>query len=1216
MHQGPLLLGVPPFCSAIWPEGLCFHTSKDQAVRFEKKSPLKSDKKVPPKTPKKGVVGYNKKSALLEDAITQMNAGKYGRASSVLKELLALDPQNAEARRLFATLHLRLGSLLSARTAFEALAREAMERQDYWLAESLLREYLAAGPRCVPFLEMLGNVYEAKGDVMAAVAEYGKAVEVLLEDPDSERPTHAGDLYERIRSLAAGSPVAFRLAAMFDSVTGQALPPTAQALVPATDANGDIAVQATDNQADHAEAVPLVEATEDLSLPSPTEPVATVLPEEALAKVDPSPVAMESMGASAQLPSADSEPMVAEQPIDPPFPAQDHVEDQPVEVSVPVVEAVSAVPEPPSIPVADLPDAPATVLEPAQESTVVPFTIQREPSQQPIATPSSTPGPMPWDQVEEASPMPPPQAERTPPTATGAGDQPVPEVTSSGLTWDEILAAVAAMKSSAEPAQPEMTHESEPSAVTVQASEAGPEPEFKILEGSQAPDSASSVVVPEPAAASVSVETTADGFRILDEEDRSRVEEPAGPIVEPAAEAVPETIPEQSSAGEPAVSLEFIERVEAETPVPAEPEPEPELSVPETRETEAMIHLEPVAPADPVAPIETPLEVEEEPIAISVPSITEESMPATLTLERSTQEVISNEMPSSAEAEPTASKPESDAGLHILWDAYRSAPLLEQTESVTSAPPLAVEQASAEVSEAAVSAEAPSGERPELVAISATDVSEAVTAQPAKHGAGAARRIGEALATVVRTGFSTTRSMVLLSLTLVGFVVAVTLCGIGGLAATWFFLEEQPSAAYRAMTAVPQRILQEPHKNGYFLLLGFGAASSQDAVQAGLDRRVEDADQALAEACLSGEGSASSRAGGSANGTMTTWWKGSDPAAQMRTAAADVKSWASAADVSLARYRQWLTMPFEDWGYGQAISPNCGLILQAHRLYLAEGFAQDPDTGLARLETDAAAWRTVLGHAKTLPVKLLASDALNEDLAVASGLLLRPDLEDRQISRLAKLARPLEQAELSIRWPMQSRLVLAAQTIDEEVAQDKKGGRPLYASIAAALPLPKQRRLNAYAEYYEAAEKAAAEGRVADLPKPAQFVRTSPYGLADVVVNPIEGVIGLDPLPTWDTFAGRIWETEARLRLTSLQAWLRRTPPEQELLARLAKAGQGHYDPFTGFPMLVHLKKGLLYSVGRDLKDNEAQDHADVVVQIPPSAWTGAKRAGDSAKGK
>ena len=39
---------------------------------------------------------------------------------------------------------------------------------------------------------------------MAAVAEYGKAVEVLLEDPDTEKPNHPSELFARIRSIAPG----------------------------------------------------------------------------------------------------------------------------------------------------------------------------------------------------------------------------------------------------------------------------------------------------------------------------------------------------------------------------------------------------------------------------------------------------------------------------------------------------------------------------------------------------------------------------------------------------------------------------------------------------------------------------------------------------------------------------------------------------------------------------------------------------------------------------------------------------------------------------------------------------------------------------------------------------------------------------------------------------------------------------------------------------
>ncbi|MGH7216342.1 MAG: tetratricopeptide repeat protein, partial [Nitrospiraceae bacterium] len=158
-----------------------------------------------------------------------MNTGKYGRSSAALKELLSLDPHNTEARRLFATLHLRLGSLVTARQAFESLANEAIERQDFWLAESLLREYLAAGPRCVPFLELLAHVHEEKGDALAAVAELGKAIEILIEGPDSENPQKPSHLYAKVRELAPASPAAFQFASLFDIQTGELLVPSPQA---------------------------------------------------------------------------------------------------------------------------------------------------------------------------------------------------------------------------------------------------------------------------------------------------------------------------------------------------------------------------------------------------------------------------------------------------------------------------------------------------------------------------------------------------------------------------------------------------------------------------------------------------------------------------------------------------------------------------------------------------------------------------------------------------------------------------------------------------------------------------------------------------------------------------------------------------------------------------------------------------------------------------
>ena len=107
---------------------------------------------------------------LLAEASTHMEKGQYGKASESLKTLLADDPDHPEGLRLFATLHLKLGSLLAAKTAIESLAQKAFEEQDYTSAESLLREYLAVAPRYVPFLEFLGRILESEGNHEAAAA--------------------------------------------------------------------------------------------------------------------------------------------------------------------------------------------------------------------------------------------------------------------------------------------------------------------------------------------------------------------------------------------------------------------------------------------------------------------------------------------------------------------------------------------------------------------------------------------------------------------------------------------------------------------------------------------------------------------------------------------------------------------------------------------------------------------------------------------------------------------------------------------------------------------------------------------------------------------------------------------------------------------------------------------------------------------------------------
>ena len=122
-----------------------------------------------------------------------------------------------------------------------------------------------------------------------------------------------------------------------------------------------------------------------------------------------------------------------------------------------------------------------------------------------------------------------------------------------------------------------------------------------------------------------------------------------------------------------------------------------------------------------------------------------------------------------------------------------------------------------------------------------------------------------------------------------------------------------------------------------------------------------------------------------------------------------------------------------------------------------------------------------------------------------------------------------------------------------------------------------------------------------NLPKASTFVRTPASGVIDYLTNPVEHIVGIDPLPSWDPFVMQMMEADARLRLAGLQAWLRRGPQDSDVPTRLAKAGQAYYDPFTGLPMLVNQRKGMIYSVGRDGKDQEGDAVHDVVAMIPSS---------------
>ncbi len=1288
-------------------------------MRTDKRaSPHKNEKKNSAARHRQGVVGYSKKSALLEEAITYMNAGKYGRSSATLKELLAIDPQNIEARRLFATLHLRLGSLVTAREAFEALANEAIGRQDYWLAESLLREYLAAGPRCIPFLELLAHVYEEKGDAMAAVGELGKAIEILLEDPDPDNPKKPSQFYAKIRELAPASPVAFQFASLFDFQTGEFRIPQKPSADHGAEAESSLQAKALCSdtgtlsppdimpweQVDELPVAPgpaavrlegagpsVIDASSDSLMGSEQassesgDPLTTSALDIPLCETAPATGApsftvensIETAGQSSPTTvtgpdtfpgttpeistesnaAAESSPVLSRMPWEHVAdPSLQIVEPEPINKSV-----AESIPETfastPTIPLCE-PAASA----PSSPPAAMPVTVEIPSDTTTAATPEECEaGPVLIDaphaehpevnytpELLEAVPEPPPAA-----TASGASS-------AASFSWKEIFdsawkftVGTTAPSSSMPINDPEATAAQERNQ-PVESSH-GPEPTENFAGSISAQTDPCSTSALSPSVSDQGEQTRQIAVEALGTEmvEPAAAREPARTERETSATAgaeVPFATPESEHLlpAPPSFSLVVEEQIipsPALEPVAEPSSPAPSISGPISEAAEQAVSIpqtpatqEPSQPArgsDSISDADSPAQSsspqsghwntgevavqshrpikkkhhwDKEPAQIPVEPSSPLSIRASGVEETAS---LSTRWASSFDASATIAVPEKTSApidARPEWEKASDSILLDQPAVTATAPTPAWGETSADSSHQIEEPRSFPAEAAVDVLFGSTGPEETIktrerfaTLRPRPRIAARLSRLRQAITTFILSGFSTTRAFVVMCISLVVLAAVATAASVGIVALLWIVMEEPATQRYRSLTTVPQRQMLDSRKNGFMLLMGFGAAAGQDAAQAGYERKPVDGDVSAAKICMEGDGVKGAGGTSASSTVIDRWFKDADPLAQVKTQSGTVKSVLTQQSTSLGRYQQWLSMPFEDWGFGQMLSPDCPRILFAHRLYLLEGLMQDTAAGVGRLEKDMEAWRIALGQSKTLMMKMLAATAVQDDALLASALLVRPDTDTNTINRLTKIVRPLDQLELSVRWPMQSHFVWGTRNVNAELKKDRTEERPIHVSLAAAMPLPVQRRANAYAEYYDAANRAFAEGRYANLPKPAQFMRPSASSLIDYLANPIEHVIGIDPLPSWDPYVGRMVEIDARLRLASLQAWVRRGLQDGDVLARLAKAGQAYYDPFTGLPMLVNQQKRLLYSVGRDGKDQEGDPRVDVVVAIPAS---------------
>jgi len=458
------------------------------------------------------------------------------------------------------------------------------------------------------------------------------------------------------------------------------------------------------------------------------------------------------------------------------------------------------------------------------------------------------------------------------------------------------------------------------------------------------------------------------------------------------------------------------------------------------------------------------------------------------------------------------------------------------------------------------------------------------TAPPLPKRAAAGRRTG-GLGQAVKT-------MVILLVVITCFAVA----GFGALVVGCFLLENSPSDTFRNFAGSPPPSAQGSRQNAYLLLAGFDADAGRDPIAVGNERLQQPAGAQSIQCAWEQPPSSMMRFPGETS-VIESWWQGPDPIGQFQKEASQIQGWTAASPVLLERYRQWLGMPFEDVGYGAFTVPNCALILAAHRLHVAEGFGQGPAKGIDRLEQDLKAWRAVLAQARTLPVKQLAFAIFNDDLTLLTGVFSRPDVTGDTVSDLVQLTKPLEQVERSLRWSMQNALAVDTKLFATSVLFDAVKDPSPFVRMLAWLPLPKQRALNAYADHFEALLKAA-EQPLTKPPLLYEFAKTPAKTVMDYTANPLDNLLPSRSILAWDQQVGMVFDTEARLRLVTVSASLRGAS-RKAIPNRIAAAGSKFTDPFTELPMLMNPARGVIYSIGKNRRDDDGDPKLDVSVAWP-----------------
>ena len=434
----------------------------------------------------------------------------------------------------------------------------------------------------------------------------------------------------------------------------------------------------------------------------------------------------------------------------------------------------------------------------------------------------------------------------------------------------------------------------------------------------------------------------------------------------------------------------------------------------------------------------------------------------------------------------------------------------------------------------------------------------------------------------------------------------------------WSSMGQPPSATFTRLIEPPEYRLSNPYENGYNYLLGFAAEVSLDPAKIGHEIWLEATAPGAGEFDYDKQGRSGLRTQLPIDQILPSW-NAKNPEREFRNMQTWLHPVTSHDHILLARYEQWIRMPFEDRGFGHPGTPRLFDIFAAHRLYVADGFSHNTALGIQRLRKDMQMWRSVLQGATTIVMKSMSQVVITDDLYLLSNLLSQPTVDKTLLAMTFNIAPPLTAAESSFRWPLQHQFTLGvrgdrpSKSISERQAESfhtqeawLTGAAHLpphaflqvkhpYRRSFLGIPLQTSATWDIYAAYYEA----MIHGTEAE-----QNSMHTYHDLVGTGRHAIKGqLFTTDSFePNWDPFLSQLRETDARLRLVSLQAVLRRSSAETSVPTRLAQVGSIYYDPFSGLPMLWSPTQQKIYSVGKDRYDDGGDVSFDISVPAIISA--------------